>query len=115
MARGRADERGLAAIRALRAGVEDDQPKLTLAAFKALIREQYYMLLIDEAATLAAIPDLLPADRDVRRTALTALRRVLSATGDMTGEAAQRFERIAGLFGVGTDGVAGKPKLAKAS
>ena len=31
MARGRADERGLAAIRGLRAGVEDDRPKPTLA------------------------------------------------------------------------------------
>ena len=67
MARGRADERGLAAIRGLRAGVEDDKPKPTLAEFKALVREQYYMLLIDEEATLAAIPDLLPPDREVRR------------------------------------------------
>jgi hypothetical protein len=33
----------------------------------------------------------------------------------MTGEAALRFERIAGLFGVGTDGAAAKPKLVKAS
>ena len=63
MARGRADERGLAAIRGLRAGVEDDRPKPTLADFKALVREQYYMLLVDEEATLAAIPDLLPPDR----------------------------------------------------
>ena len=50
-----------------------------------------------------------------RRQALTALRRVLSAAGDMTGEAAQRLERIAGLFGVGSDGAIGKPKLAAAS
>ena len=100
MARGRADERGLAAIRGLRAGVEDDKPQPTLAEFKALVREQYYMLLIDEEATLAAIPDLLPPDREVRRKALAALRRVLSAAGDMTGEAAQRLQRIAGLFGV---------------
>ena len=70
MARGRADERGLAAIRGLRAGVEDDRPKPTLADFKALVREQYYMLLVDEEATLAAIPDLLPPDREVRRQAL---------------------------------------------
>ena len=115
MARGRADERGLAAIRGLRAGVEDDRPKPTLADFKALVREQYYMLLVDEEATLAAIPDLLPPDAEGRRRALTALRRVLSAAGDMTGEAAQKLERVAGLFGVGSDGAIGKPKLAAAS
>ena len=42
------------------------------------------MLLIDQEATLAAIPDLLPPDREARRQASTALRRVLSAAGDMT-------------------------------
>ena len=35
-------------------------PRLTLAEFKALVREQYFMLLIDEEAALAAIPSLLP-------------------------------------------------------
>lgn len=104
MARGRADERGLAAIRGLRTEVEDDKPKPTLAEFKALVREQYYMLLIDEEATLSAIPNLLPPDHKAREKALDALRHVLSAAGDMTGEAAQRFERIAGLFGGGATG-----------
>ena len=69
MARGRADERGLAALRGLRT-IEDDKPRPTLSEFKALVREQYYMLLIDQEATLAAIPDLLPRDREVRRKGL---------------------------------------------
>ena len=117
MARGRADERGLAALRGLRT-VEDDRPRLTLSEFKALVREQYYMLLIDQEATLAAIPDLLPRDYEVRRKAFAALRRVLGAAGDLTGETAQRLERVAGLFGVEPDtaGAAhAKPRLAKAS
>ena len=37
MARGSADERGLAALRGLRA-IEDDQPRPTLSEFKALVR-----------------------------------------------------------------------------
>ena len=74
MARGGADERGLAAIRGLRA-VQDDRPRLTLAEFKALVREQYYMLLIDQEATLGAIPDLLPPDKDACRKAFAALRQ----------------------------------------
>jgi hypothetical protein len=94
-----ADERGLAAIRRLRA-VEDDRARPTLTVFKALLREQYFMLLIDEEATLAAISALLPPDRELRRKGFAALRQVLSARGDITGEAAERFQRIARLFGV---------------
>ena len=117
MARGRADERGLAALRGLRT-IEDDKPRPTLTEFKALVREQYYMLLIDEEATIAAIADLLPRDREMRRKAFTALRRVLSAAGEVTGEAAQRLDRVAGLFGVNsdaTDASVARPRLAKAS
>jgi Protein of unknown function (DUF3141) len=99
MARGGADERGLAAIRRLRA-VQDDRPRPTLAQFKALVREQYFMLLIDQEAALGAIPDLLPSDRQQRRKALAALCQVLSARGEITGEAADRLQRIARLFGV---------------
>ena len=52
---------------------------------------------------MAAIADLLPRDREMRRKAFTALRRVLSAAGEATGEAAQRLDRVAGLFGVEAD------------
>ena len=74
------------------------------------------MLLIDQEATLAAIPDLLPRDREVRRKAFAALGRVLSAAGEVTGEAAQRLERIAGLFGVEADAAHAavtRPRLAR--
>ena len=81
MARGAADERGLAAIRGLRA-IQDDRSRLTLAEFKAVVREQYYMLLIDQEAALGAIPDLLPPDKDACRKAFAALLKVLSASGE---------------------------------
>jgi hypothetical protein len=99
MPRATIDERGFAAIRRLR-GVQDDRPRPTLAEFKTLLREQYFMLLLDQEATLNAIPDLLPSDRDLRRKALAALREVLSASGEITGEAAERLQRITRLFGV---------------
>jgi pimeloyl-ACP methyl ester carboxylesterase len=102
MARGGPDERGLAALRRLRA-VEDDKPRLTLSEFKALIREQYYMLLIDQTATLAAIPHLLPPDQETRRGAFIVLSNVLNARGDVTGEAADRLRQMAQLFGVEAD------------
>jgi hypothetical protein len=40
------------------------------------------MLLIDQEATLAAIPNLLRSDADVRRKAFAALRQMLSAAGE---------------------------------
>jgi hypothetical protein len=120
VARGGADERGLAAIRRLRA-VHDDRPRPTLAEFKALVREQYFMLLIDQEAALAAIPDLLPKDKELRRKAFVTLREVLSAPGELSGESVMRLQRIAALFAVEPGGMsiaaapATKPKMAKAS
>jgi pimeloyl-ACP methyl ester carboxylesterase len=108
MARGGVDERALAVIRRLRA-VEDDQPRPTLQEFKELLREQYFMLLIDEDATLAAIPHLLPSNSELRRKAFAALRDVLSATGEIAGEAAVRLQRIAGLFGVEATALVSEP------
>ena len=74
--------------------------RLTLSEFKALVREQYFMLLIDTEATLAAIPDLLPRDVEARRKAFAAIRKVLSARAEISGEVATRLQRIAQLFDV---------------
>jgi hypothetical protein len=98
-ARGNVEERTFAAIRRLRA-VQNESSRLTLADFKALLREQYFMLLIDEDATLTAIPSLLPSDHHVRRRAFVALRQILSASGAVTGDASKRLRRIAQLFSV---------------
>ncbi|WP_405030243.1 DUF3141 domain-containing protein [Mycoplana sp. BE70] len=97
MARGSADERGFAAIRRLRAA-KDGQPHLTLGEFKSLIRDQFLMLLIDEQRALAAIPKLLPADPELCRKGLTALQEIITARGELTGEAEQRWQTIARLF-----------------
>jgi pimeloyl-ACP methyl ester carboxylesterase len=101
MARGGADERGAEYIRRLRAA-QDEGRRLTLTEFKALLREQYFMLHIDQEATLAAIPGLLPPDFQIRRLAFATLREMLSARGEPTGEAALRLRRIEELFGVET-------------
>ena len=76
----------------------DGMPRLSLQAFKALVREQYFMLLIDEAAALAAIPSLLPSGAKDRRKALAILREVVTARGELVGEASRRMERITRLF-----------------
>jgi len=98
MARGGVDERGFAAVRRLRLAQPGAQ--LTLAQFKAMVREQYFMLLIDPEAALAAIPGMLPQDAEERRNGFAAVRQVLAARGEIGGEAAERLERIRKLFGV---------------
>jgi hypothetical protein len=110
MARNRVDERGFAALRHFRA-LHKHLPQLTLTEFKALVREQYFMLLIDEDATLAAIPDLLPADIDTRREAFSALLQIHHATSEPTGESADRLKRIARLFGVELEPPAGNKTI----
>ena len=75
-ARSGADERGFEAIRRIRRA-HPEARQLTLAEFKALIREQYLMLLIDEEAALAAIPGCCPNAIDDRRAAFATLREVL--------------------------------------
>jgi hypothetical protein len=106
MARNYVDERGFETVRRMRRASTDHQ-KLTLLQFKQLVREQFFMLLIDQEAALAAIPSMLPADAAERRTALAAIREVVSASGELSGEAAERMTRIAKLF------ESGKPRLAK--
>ena len=98
MSRGMVDERSVEALRHLR--MTDTGPRLTLAQFKTLVREQFFMLLLDPEASLAAIPRLLPQDTEVRRQGLEAIREVLSASADVSGEAASRLRRVTGLFGV---------------
>ncbi len=105
MARQYVDERGFELIRKMRL-VSTDHQKLTLSQFKAMVREQFFMLLIDQEAALAAIPALLPPGAEERQAALAAIRDVISASGEPVGEAADRMKRIIKLF----DG--GKPRIA---
>jgi hypothetical protein len=98
MSRGLVDERSLEALRRARSG--DSGARLTLAQFKTIVREQFFMLLLEPEASLAAIPKLLPSGEDERRGGLEAIRGVLSASGELSGETAGRFDRITKLFGL---------------
>jgi hypothetical protein len=74
------DERSLEALRRLRHA--DESARITLAEFKMLVREQFYMLLLDREAALAAIPKLLPENMGKRRRRQTAQSaRCRSVTG----------------------------------
>jgi hypothetical protein len=97
--RGMVDERSIEALRKVRRDYSGT--RLTLPEFKMLVREQFFMLLLDREGALAAIPKLLPEDVNQRRAVFVAMREVLSASGEVTGEPASRLQQIAALFGVG--------------
>jgi pimeloyl-ACP methyl ester carboxylesterase len=101
-ARGMVDERSLEALRRLRQS--DESRRITLSEFKMLVREQFFMLLLDREAALAAIPKLLPKNMDDRRRAFSAIQEVLSASAEISGEVARRLKQVAGLFGLADEG-----------
>lgn len=80
---------------------------MTLAQFKAMAREQFLLLLLEPESTLAAIPKLLPADMGERRKGLAAIRNVISAGREITGETEERLKKVAALF---EDKEAGPPE-----
>ena len=67
---------------------------LTLAEFKRMLREQFFALMLDPDRALAAIPTMIAAEGSDRNEALAAVRAVVSAAGELTGERAKRLARI---------------------
>jgi len=90
-----ADERAFNVLRQIR-GIHGG---LDLAQFKQILREQFFALLLDREAALAAIPSMLPADAAARAKILETVRRIVSAAGDLGEERAVRLARIEKLFG----------------
>jgi hypothetical protein len=64
---------------------------------RQLFREQFFMLLLDEAEALAALPRMLPSAAD-RTAALQMVRRVLSATGELGEERRARLARVEAIL-----------------
>jgi hypothetical protein len=107
MGRAGVDERGFEAVRRIRRAHGD----IPLSDFKALVREQFNILLVDRDAALAALPSMLPADPETRRQAFDLIRQALSARGEFTAEDRKQMDEVAQLFGV-EPGAAGSPNLA---
>ena len=104
MPRRAVDERGFAAITRLRA-THPASRRMSLDDFKALVRDQFFMLTIDEEAALRAIPDLLPPAMEERRAAFDVIRDVIEAAG---APPADRLGRVAALFGLAPELVASR-------
>lgn len=92
------DERGFAVLQAIRR-MQPANRRRSLGEIKAMFREQYLLLRLDEERAVRAIPRLLPDDRQARLTGWQAIQDVLGATGtSLPEEGRQRLQRIEGFF-----------------
>jgi hypothetical protein len=71
---------------------------LTLEEFKRMLREQFFALIVDPEGAVAAIPKML-SDAKARKDALSVIRAVVSAAGEVAGERATRLARIETMLG----------------
>jgi hypothetical protein len=92
-----ADARGFSVLRQIRAKSPESQ-QISLSTFKAIVREQFWLLRVDEEKALASIPKLLPDDPQACADMLENMRQVIAATGQPSNEVKERLRRIENLF-----------------
>ena len=90
------DERGFETARRIRQAHGD----MSLSELKALVREQFHILQIDESAALDAIPAMLPADRETRSKAFNIVQQILGARGPLSDDDERRLKEVSRLFGL---------------
>ena len=92
------DERPFNLIRRL--GKEQPPgPLRTLSELKEAIRQQMFVLLLDEERAIAALPKLMP-DRKDRARAVALARRIASAKGPLSASQEARFQHIEQILGL---------------
>jgi pimeloyl-ACP methyl ester carboxylesterase len=92
------DERGFNFMRCVRA---EAGKGLSLAEFKKLFRDQFFMLLLDEHGAVEAIPDMLAKDPDLASRMAENLHRIIDVVGLRTSEAKARLEKVDDLIEAG--------------
>ncbi len=90
-----ADERGFEMLRRLR---EERAGDMTLDQFKQVVREQFFMLLIDKDKALNTIPILLQGHEDQAPQLLNDIKRVATAGGPLGKEAKKHLKEITPFF-----------------
>jgi uncharacterized protein DUF3141 len=100
MPRASVDERAFETVRRIRQAHGD----IPLSEFKTLVREQFFMLLLDRGAAIAAIPSMLPTDAEARSKAFGLIKEVMAARGPMSADDEKRLHEVGRLFGTGEEG-----------
>jgi len=95
-AEGGVDERTFQMLRRVR----DEYPgaeHLPLDRVRAILREQMFLMRLDEAAAMAALPSLLPDQKD-RRDVVAAAERILAASGPLAPEQRARLREVEAML-----------------
>lgn len=92
---GIADERGFNLLCRLR---KDAGSGLTLAAFKKVLRQQFFVLLLDERRAFEAIPAMLDREPDLAARMANNLRALIDVVGIRSGAAKARLEEVEMIF-----------------
>jgi pimeloyl-ACP methyl ester carboxylesterase len=95
MPEGATDARAFNLVRRMR---EETGGDMSLGTFKQMLREQFFMLLIDERRALEAIPAMLEKDPGLAAQMEKKLHRVLSVVGLQTSDAKSRLAEMQALF-----------------
>jgi hypothetical protein len=90
-----ADERGFEMLRRIRAKQDAQR---SLAEFKQDLREQYYMLRLDESRAVELIPELLKGHEKEAVKLMKQIRELVTAGGPLHEEAQKRLEHVEKLF-----------------
>ncbi|HMK34614.1 MAG TPA: DUF3141 domain-containing protein [Desulfomonilaceae bacterium] len=90
-----ADERGFEMLRRVRA---EYGAEISLAEFKHDLREQYYMLRLDESRAVELIPELLKGHEKEGPRLLEHIRMVATAGGPLHEEGQRRLAQVERLF-----------------
>src|SRR4029079_2997540 len=89
------DERGFNLLRRLR---EEAGGGMTLAEFKRGVREQFFMLLVDERRAVEAIPAMLAKEPALAARMRATLRRLIETLGLRSDEAKARLAELEDLI-----------------
>ena len=95
MPEGVADERGFRLLELMR---EDAGSGLSLADFKTMVRDQFFMLLLDERRAIEAMPAMLDADRELAQRMAPTLRRLIEVVGVESKLGKSRVAEMTALF-----------------
>jgi hypothetical protein len=91
------DERGFSVLQAIRR-LQPANRRRSMGEIKAMFRDQYLLLRMDEERAVRAIPRLLPDDPQQRAAGWQAVQDVLGASGALPAEGSRRLQRIETLF-----------------
>ena len=102
---GTIDERGFNFLRRMR---EDAGRGISLAEFKRVVREQFFMLLVDERRAVQAIPAMLAKDPALAARMRAAVRRIVETLGLRSEDAKARLTELEELIEEDVEQVAEK-------